>query len=129
MALALLKDLDGKISLGIPVAGERDKVKLGSGRIVGQALRKALVGALASPLKLLGAAMKNGKVERLAPLPIAFEPGATEISEAGTERVEEIVRGVTQRELNLIVLLGYLLGGVIGLVTWALGVLNHAPSP
>jgi uncharacterized membrane protein YheB (UPF0754 family) len=31
-----------------------------------------------------------------------------------TQRVEEIVRGVTQRELNLIVQLGYLLGAVIG---------------
>lgn len=90
VALGLLKDLDGKISLGIPVAGARDKVKLGFGRIVGQALRKALVGALASPLKLLGAATKNGKVERLAPQPIAFEPGAAELSAAGSERVEEI---------------------------------------
>ncbi|MBI3789440.1 MAG: DUF445 family protein [Gemmatimonadetes bacterium] len=40
----------------------------------------------------------------------AFEP----------ERVEQIVRGVAQRELNLIVLLGYVLGGLIGVVTWAL---------
>jgi uncharacterized membrane protein YheB (UPF0754 family) len=33
-----------------------------------------------------------------------------------TQRVEEIVRGVTQRELTLIVQLGYVLGGVIGAV-------------
>ena len=31
-----------------------------------------------------------------------------------TQRVEEIVRGVTQRELNLIVQLGYVLGALIG---------------
>jgi hypothetical protein len=90
IALGLLKDLDGKISLAVPVAGQRDKVKLGFGRIVGQALRKAFVGALASPLKLLGAATRNGKVERIAPLPIAFEPGATKLSPEGLERVEEI---------------------------------------
>ncbi len=40
----------------------------------------------------------------------AFEP----------DRVELIVRGVAQRELNLIVILGYVLGGVIGVVTFAL---------
>lgn len=40
----------------------------------------------------------------------AFEP----------ERVEQLVRGVAQRELNLIIVLGYVLGGVIGLVTWLL---------
>ena len=90
VALGLLKDLDGKISLAVPVTGQRDKLKLGFGRIVSQALRKALVGALASPLKLLGAATHNGKVVRLAPLPIAFEPGATELSAEGAERVEEI---------------------------------------
>ena len=36
-----------------------------------------------------------------------------------TQRVEEIVRGVTQRELNLIVQLGYVLGGLIGAVQFA----------
>ena len=36
-----------------------------------------------------------------------------------TQRVEEIVRGVTQRELNLIVQLGYVLGGAIGVAQFA----------
>lgn len=47
-------------------------------------------------------------------------PGIVErrINEFEAERVEQIVRGVAQRELNLIVLLGYVLGGVIGVVTW-----------
>jgi len=35
-----------------------------------------------------------------------------------TARIEEIIRGVTQRELNLIVNLGYLLGAVIGTITF-----------
>lgn len=35
-----------------------------------------------------------------------------------TARIEEIIRGVTQRELNLIVNLGYLLGAVIGTLTF-----------
>jgi len=38
-----------------------------------------------------------------------------------TQRVEELVRNVTQRELDVIVRLGYVLGAVIGLVTFALG--------
>jgi uncharacterized membrane protein YheB (UPF0754 family) len=37
-----------------------------------------------------------------------------------TQRVEEIVRGVTQRELTLIVQLGYVLGGVIGALQFAI---------
>lgn len=38
-----------------------------------------------------------------------------------TQRIEEIIRGVTQRELNLIVKLGYLLGAVIGTLTFVGG--------
>ncbi len=38
-----------------------------------------------------------------------------------TQRMEELVRNVTQRELNLIVRLGYVLGAVIGMVTWVVG--------
>lgn len=38
-----------------------------------------------------------------------------------TQRMEELVRNVTQRELNLIVRLGYVLGAVIGVATWVVG--------
>lgn len=40
-----------------------------------------------------------------------------------TQRVEELIRTVTQRELDVIVYLGYVLGAVIGLVTFGLQVL------
>lgn len=38
-----------------------------------------------------------------------------------TQRMEELVRNVTQKELNLIVNLGYALGAVIGIATWVVG--------
>ncbi len=38
-----------------------------------------------------------------------------------TARIEEIIRGVTERELKTIVRLGYVLGAVIGLVTFGVG--------
>lgn len=37
-----------------------------------------------------------------------------------TERMEEIIRGVTQRELEMIVRLGYLLGAMVGLVAFGI---------
>ncbi len=36
-----------------------------------------------------------------------------------TQRMEEIIRGVTQRELTMIVRLGYLLGAIVGLIAFA----------
>ena len=35
-----------------------------------------------------------------------------------TARIEEIIRAVTQKELNLIVNLGYVLGAVIGVLSF-----------
>ncbi|MBK7948065.1 MAG: DUF748 domain-containing protein [Deltaproteobacteria bacterium] len=90
VALGLLKDLDGKITLAIPVAGKPDNMKVGIGRLVGQALRKALVGALASPLKLLGAATRDGKIADPTPAPIVFSPGEATLAPEAAERVEEI---------------------------------------
>jgi uncharacterized membrane protein YheB (UPF0754 family) len=38
-----------------------------------------------------------------------------------TARIEEIIRNVTEKELQLIVRLGYVLGAVIGVITFAMG--------
>ncbi len=40
-----------------------------------------------------------------------------------TQRMEQIVRGVTQRELDLIVRLGYLLGGIVGTIAFLVSLL------
>jgi uncharacterized membrane protein YheB (UPF0754 family) len=37
--------------------------------------------------------------------------------------MEELIRAVTQRELTLIVRLGYLLGAIVGLAAWGLNAL------
>jgi len=34
------------------------------------------------------------------------------------QRIEELVRATTQRELDLIVRLGYVLGAIVGLAAW-----------
>ncbi|MGH7547934.1 MAG: DUF445 family protein [Gemmatimonadales bacterium] len=40
-----------------------------------------------------------------------------------TARMEELIRNVTQRELTLIVRLGYVLGALVGLVAWGINLL------
>jgi hypothetical protein len=56
LALALLRDPSGNISLSVPLAVDEKGAHAGVGTVVAGALRQALVGALASPLKLVGAA-------------------------------------------------------------------------
>jgi uncharacterized membrane protein YheB (UPF0754 family) len=40
-----------------------------------------------------------------------------------TQRMEEIVRNVTQKELTLIVQLGYVLGAIVGAIAFGVNVL------
>ena len=90
MALGLLKDRQGVITLNVPVAGDAAGARVGVASLAGQALRKALLGALASPLKLLGVSTSDGKVASLKPEPIEFLPGGSEPSEAGNARIDQI---------------------------------------
>jgi Domain of Unknown Function (DUF748) len=88
VALALLKDLQGNIGLDVPVATDDKGIQVGVSSVIGQALRKALIGAIASPLKLLGAAFGGGGGEGLAPTPIAFRAGRAEPTPEGDKQVE-----------------------------------------
>jgi len=80
LALALLEDVHGRVSLGVPVSGDRESgTRLALGTILGEALTRALVGVLTSPLKLLGAVTLSGtRIAEFAPEPIAFLPGRRE---------------------------------------------------
>jgi hypothetical protein len=92
MALALLKDVNGRVSLGVPVSGDRERgARITLGTIVVEALTRALVGALTSPLKLLGAVTMSGtRIEEFAPEPIAFVPGRTEPSGDSQAQLERM---------------------------------------
>lgn len=103
-----------------------------------EAVRDAGVALLDRPLGRLGRWLPDDAPRRLvataAPavwdqiiekLPALLEtvdiPAMVERKVLGfsTQRVEDLVRGVTQRELNLIVQLGYVLGGAIGAAQFA----------
>ena len=92
LALALLRDVSGRIALDVPISGDRS----GGARpdlapIVAQALSRALVNALASPLKLLGAlSLDGGKVEAFRPEPIGFVTGQAKIADDAWWRIEQL---------------------------------------
>ncbi len=92
LALGLLTDVSGKISLGIPVKGDRERgVSIKLGGIIGEALARAIVNAVASPLKLIGAVTMSGdKVGAIAPDPVGFIPGLAEIADDQWWRVEQL---------------------------------------
>ncbi len=112
LALALLRDYEGKIRLSVPLKFGKSGVDTGVGTIAANAMRQALVGAISSPLQLVGAAIPGGGA---AP-PTSLEPIRFE------ERKDELLEGEEARFRGLAALLkarpglGFEIEGGIGAV-------------
>jgi hypothetical protein len=92
LALSLLRDINGKIALAIPVSGDKSGTHVGLGEVVTQAIVKAILGAVASPLKMLGAVadLAAGGGGALTPEPIPCGPGLPTVDAAAGERVPQL---------------------------------------
>jgi len=104
IALALLKDPSGTIELTVPLEGEPRSRSFWLGSLIDQALTKAMVGALQSPLKLLGLLFgTKGPPRALAVDPVAFAPGSDTLDATGMSRLTQIARiMVAHTDLTLV---------------------------
>jgi hypothetical protein len=103
LIIALLKDLNGNINLQLPVEGRLNEPGFRLGGTIWRAIRDVLLGAVMSPLKLLGAVF-SGKdtVEDFSLEPIPFTPGSPEPTLAGKEQLNRLRLLLAQRpELDL----------------------------
>jgi len=101
-ALALLRDVTGKIALGIPIQGTvADGTDVGIGSVGAQAILKATIGAVTSPLKMLGAiTMVGGKIADVAPAPVNYRPGKAALAKEAAGQVEPLA-GVLSASPNI----------------------------
>jgi hypothetical protein len=107
VAIALLKDVKGRIALGVPLEGDQSGTRVDIGSIVAQALTRAIAGALVSPLKLLGAVnLKGSRIESFDPRPIPFAPGTDVATTAGREQTEQLGRMLEQLPSVMVALTG-----------------------
>jgi len=108
LALALLRDPAGNITLSIPVTVSEEGTSTGLGAIIVGALRQALVGAVTAPLKMLGAgfsalasaAGSNGAQS----LPCA--PGETQPAPEADETLDGLAKLLGERPELVIRLFG-----------------------
>lgn len=105
MALALLRDQEGKIALDIPIVQKDGKTDVGLTQVVLKAVRTAFKGALTSPLKFVSAMVPGGDDEAADPL-IAFEPKSDALPENTSERLTPIANLLAQRPTLAISLRG-----------------------
>ena len=98
LVIALLKDLNGDIDLQLPMEGRvNDPGFEWSGTVV-RAIRDVLIGAVTSPLKVLGALFKGkDKLEGFTFEPIRFTPGSSQIAENSKEQLSHLALFLTQR--------------------------------
>ncbi|MGM0787040.1 MAG: DUF748 domain-containing protein, partial [Thermodesulfobacteriota bacterium] len=94
LAIALLKDSDGVISVDIPVQGNVNDPKFSFGPAIRQALTDILQGIVSSPFKLL-ASLVDGDPGELAK--VAFTPGSSEVAPPQRQRLDQLRAALDKR--------------------------------
>ena len=91
IALALMKDYQGRIALSVPVEGELGTSSFHLGSVLLQAVKRALLGLLQAPIRLLGSLFgTRGAPDAFAIDPIPFAPGASTLDGSAQARVDQI---------------------------------------
>jgi len=99
LAIAILKDRDGRIALEIPVNGSLDDPQFSLGKMAYRAIETVLTRIVTSPFSTLGA-LFGGKGEELSFQ--EFQPGSTNLLPAAIEKLDVLANGLYERpELQL----------------------------
>jgi hypothetical protein len=99
LAIALLKDREGKIILDVPVQGDLGDPKFRVGKVVVRVIENILVKVATSPFSLLGAVFGGGG-EELGQQD--FAPGSAELTATDKARLDSLLKGLYARPaLNL----------------------------
>lgn len=105
LALALLKDSDGRIDLDLPVSGSLDDPEFSYGAIVWKAIVNVLTKIVTAPFRALGALL-GVSGEKLDS--IAFDPGSDRILPPEKEKLKHIAAALEKRpQLKLAIKAGY----------------------
>ncbi|SQG00324.1 outer membrane protein/peptidoglycan-associated (lipo)protein [Paucimonas lemoignei] len=95
LAIALLKDTNGKISIELPVTGDLNNPQFSVMPIVWQTLRNLVVRAAAAPFKFIGGLARGGGSEDLSS--VKFAPGASELSAETQKALDTLSAALKER--------------------------------
>ncbi len=94
LAIALLKDANGRIDLSVPVRGNLDEPEFKVGKLVFKALFNVITGIVTSPFKLLSKLAGGGDQELDK---VAFVPGELNMIAEHQSRLDSLAKALTQR--------------------------------
>ncbi|MEO4014549.1 DUF748 domain-containing protein [Pseudomonas rossensis] len=95
LAIALLKDVDGKISIELPVTGDLNNPQFSIMPIVWQTLRNLIVKAAAAPFKMIGGLVSGGGSEDLGT--VSFAPGSSNLSKEAEGALVKLSQALKER--------------------------------
>jgi hypothetical protein len=102
LAIALLKDSEGKISLAVPVRGNVGSPEFDYGKVISAAIGNAIVRVVTAPFRLLAGLF--GKSDAEAIRKVAFAPGSERIAPAQREQLDALAKALQARpQLKLVV--------------------------
>jgi hypothetical protein len=94
LAVAILKDRNGKIILDVPIQGSLDDPKFRIGKMVARVIMNILTKVTTSPFSLLGAAFGGGGEELSYQ---DFAPAREDLSDAGKKKLDVLVKALYNR--------------------------------
>ncbi len=94
LAVAIMKDREGKIVLDVPIEGSLDDPQLRIGKVVTRAIVNILEKVATSPFSLLGALFGGGGEELSYQ---DFAPGSAELSPDNAKKLDSLVKGLYER--------------------------------
>src|SRR5690606_40399087 len=99
LAVALLKDAEGKIDVELPVEGDLNNPEFRIGPVIGKALANLITRAVTAPFRLLGAlvGMDSSTMSQ-----IEFAPGTADLTPPEKEKLHKLAAAMTQRPQLLV---------------------------
>lgn len=95
LAVALLKDSDGKIALSLPVQGDLNNPEFSVMPIVWKTLRNLIARAVQAPFKFLGGLVSGGAEMDLSTVP--FNPGSSALDSSAQSALDLLARALKER--------------------------------
>ncbi|VVQ02504.1 hypothetical protein PS910_03939 [Pseudomonas fluorescens] len=95
LAVALLKDTEGKISIELPVSGDLNNPQFSVMPIVWQTLRNLVLRAAQAPFKFIGGLVSGGGSEDLGT--VAFAPGSSDLSVEAQGALDKLGAALKER--------------------------------
>ncbi|MEN0107482.1 MAG: DUF748 domain-containing protein [Pseudomonas sp.] len=95
LAVALLKDTDGKIQLELPVSGDLNNPQFSVMPIVWQTLRNLVLRAVSAPFKFIAGLVSGGSDVDIST--VQFEPGVSKLDSSAEGGLNTLAEALKQR--------------------------------